>query len=131
MLLRPALESFDVYFATTDPELPARDNLSHAFTLPDTNRHRPGTALRCLWAAWRICRKLRPEFVISTGALPGLMCVIAGRLNGARVIWIDSIANSEQPSLSGTCARWFSTLWLTQWQHLARPSGPSFEGALL
>lgn len=131
MLLRPAFEPFMLEFATTDPELALRDGIARVFTLPDSNRHEPLKALRSFWAAWRLVRALRPDFIVTTGALPGLLCVIAGRSVGAKAIWVDSIANSERPSLSGACARWFATLWLTQWEALAKPSGPLFMGALL
>jgi hypothetical protein len=49
---------------------------------------------------------------------------------GARTIWLDSIANSDRPSLSGTFARPFASLWLTQWKHLA-DGALRYEGALL
>jgi hypothetical protein len=131
MLLRPALEGFRVEYATTNPELAERDGLQHVHTLPDSNRHRPFRSVQCFWRAMKIVRSSRPDFVVTTGALPGLLCVIAGRTVGAKAIWIDSIANSEHASMSGLCARWFSVLWLTQWEHLARPSGPQYIGALL
>ena len=131
MLLRPALGAFDVQFATTEPELAIRDGLGDAFSLPDPNRNRPLVAVKCLWCAWRIVRRVRPNFIVTTGSLPGLMCIIAGRFLGAKSIWIDSIAQSDKLSVSGQCARWFATVWLVQWEHLAKPSGPYFDGAVL
>ena len=60
-----------------------------------------------------------------------LLCLVAGKLHGARTIWLDSVANSETPSMSGKFARKFVTLWLTQWEHLARPDAGEYAGALL
>lgn len=120
MLLRPALDRFAVTFATTEPGLAEREGLSGVFHLPDTNRNRPLDALRCVAAAMRVVGRVRPQVVVTTGALPGLICLVAGRLRGARTVWIDSVANSEKPSLSGKVARRFVSLWLTQWEHLAR-----------
>lgn len=131
MLLRPSLECFDPWFVTTNEELGARDNVERLFVLPDSNRHRPMMTIWCVVSAWRLVRRLRPDFVVSTGALPGLICVVIGRLLGAKAIWVDSIANSERSSMSGWFARWVSSLSLTQWEHLARPSGPHYKGALL
>ncbi len=130
MLLRPALDPFHVEYATTNPDLAKRDGIARMHVLPDANRDRPVRGLYCLWRAWRIVRLARPDIVVTTGALPGLICAVAGRLSGARTIWIDSIANSVTPSFSGWCASFFADLWLTQWQHLAC-DGRSFEGALL
>jgi UDP-N-acetylglucosamine:LPS N-acetylglucosamine transferase len=131
MLLRPALEPFDPWFATTNGELAERDAVARMIVLPDSNRHRPLMTLRCITRALRMIRQLRPDLVISTGALPGLVCVVIGRLYGARAIWVDSIANSETSSLSGRLAGTVADLWLTQWQHLAQEGGPEFRGALL
>jgi UDP-N-acetylglucosamine:LPS N-acetylglucosamine transferase len=131
MLLRPSLEIFNLSFATTDAGLATRNGLNHVYMIADSNRDHPLKALSSLFGAFRIVRNARPDYVISTGALPGLFCIIAGRMMGAKTIWIDSIANSDKPSMSGYCARWFSNLWLTQWEHLAHEPGFEFAGALL
>lgn len=75
--------------------------------------------------------RIRPDVVITTGAAPGLAAIIFGKLIGARTIWIDSLANAEALSRSGKLAKHFSDLWLTQWSHLASPSGPSCWGRVL
>jgi hypothetical protein len=131
MLIRPALDGFDVEYASTDPELALRDGLGVAYSLPDPNRRRPLVAVRCLWAALKLVRRVRPDYIVTTGSLPGLMCIIAGRTIGCRSVWIDSIAQSEHPSVSGRCAGFFATLWLTQWEHLAKPGGPHYAGSVL
>ncbi|WP_293882553.1 glucuronosyltransferase [Sphingomonas sp.] len=131
MLLRPAFENFQVSFATTDPELGVRAGIDDVLVLPDANRNRPLQLIRCFFAAWSIVRGAKPDFIITTGALPGLLCLVAGRWNGAKTIWIDSVANSEQLSFSGKLAQSFSTLSITQWEHLAQPPRLLFEGRLL
>jgi UDP-N-acetylglucosamine:LPS N-acetylglucosamine transferase len=130
MLLRPALEQFDVTFATTDAGLAEREGLVEVLVLRDTNRDKPLDGLRCAWDAIRAVATVRPEVVITTGALPGLIVLIAARGRRARTIWIDSVANSEKPSLSGRFARSFASLWLTQWEHLAHCPN-EYAGGLL
>jgi len=79
-----------------------------------------------------ILRKERPEVVVTTGAAPGLVALALSRwLCGSRTVWIDSIAAAERLSMSGRLARWVADAWLTQWQHLARPGGPHYWGAVL
>jgi UDP-N-acetylglucosamine:LPS N-acetylglucosamine transferase len=131
MLLRPAFEGFLVSFATTDAGLASRDGIVDALILPDANRDRPLLTVRCIWRAWSIVRATRPDCVITTGALPGLLCIIAARALGAKTIWVDSVANSERISASGRWARLFATRWMTQWEHLAKPPGLIFDGRLL
>jgi UDP-N-acetylglucosamine:LPS N-acetylglucosamine transferase len=131
MLLREAFAGHEVRYATTVPGLPERSGIAEGVLLYDCNRNRLGRSLRCLTQALRLVATFRPHVVISTGAAPGLLCVAAGRLMGARTIWIDSIANVEVLSMSGRLARYFADLWLTQWHHLATPAGPRYEGELL
>jgi UDP-N-acetylglucosamine:LPS N-acetylglucosamine transferase len=119
MLLRPALDAFDVHYVTTDPRFAERDGLASSHVVADGNRTRPLRIVHTLLDAMRIVRQVRPDVVITTGALPGLACIIAGRAIGARTIWIDSLANAEHLSMSGRLARPFATVRLTQWEHLA------------
>jgi len=62
--------------------------------------------------------KEKPDVVFTTGAAPGLFGIILGRFFGSKTIWLDSIANYEQLSLSGRLASYFANLHLTQWSHL-------------
>ena len=79
-----------------------------------------------------IVAKERPDYVISTGAAPGYMSILFGRLFGAQTIWVDSIANVDRLSMSGKWAGKIANLWLTQWPQLAKPEhGPFFAGAVI
>lgn len=60
----------------------------------------------------------RPDVVISTGAAPGFFAILISRFIGAKTIWLDSIANYEKISFSGSLAKYFTHLHLTQWEHL-------------
>ena len=130
MLLRPALAQFDTRYATSDPSLALRDNVPDVLHVPDANRSSGLSGLTCFLSAWRVVAEVRPDIIISTGAMPGLFCLLAGRLRGIRTVWIDSIANAEEQSMSGKLAGRFVSLWLTQWEHMARPGGPHYWGAV-
>ena len=80
--------------------------------------------------AWIILKK-RPDVVISSGAAPGFFAVMLGKIVGAKTIWIDSIANAGELSLSGKKAGTFADLWLTQWPDLVTPNGPKYQGRVL
>jgi hypothetical protein len=73
----------------------------------------------------------KPDVVISTGAAPGYFAIRIGRLLRMRTIWIDSIANADELSMSGAKAGAFADLWLTQWPHLASQNGPKYLGNVL
>ena len=79
---------------------------------------------------WLVVRK-RPDVIITTGAAPGYIALRVGKILGAQTVWVDSIANVDELSLSGQKARKHADLWLTQWPHLAREGGPLYCGAVL
>jgi len=84
-------------------------------------------ALRMAWIVWRE----KPAVVVSTGAAPGYFAMLLGRWFRARTIWIDSMANIDELSMSGSKAGQYADLWLTQWPHLARADGPQYGGSVL
>ncbi len=131
MLLRPTLAHYDVRYATTEPAAAMQHGIAGAQSLPDCNQNTPLRAALCAFVALWIVLKHRPQVVISTGAAPGFFCILAGRLIGARTLWIDSVANSEQVSLSGRLSQTFAHECWTQWEHLASGDRPRYFGAVL
>lgn len=123
-------KEFDLRYATTDIRLAEQEQLE-ALGLSDYNQNHPIKFLRGLIEAIPIIKKIKPDITFTTGAAPGLMCILASRLNGAQTMRIDSIANAEKLSLSGKIASKFSTVTLTQWKHLAKPDGPEYWGSVL
>lgn len=129
--LVPAFDGHDVAFVTVSDtyrsEVPGR----RFYAVNDATRWNKFGLLLLALQLLRIIRRERPEVIISTGAAPGYLALRLGRWCGARTVWIDSIANVEQLSLSGQRIGRHADLWLTQWPHLARPEGPHFAGAVL
>jgi UDP-N-acetylglucosamine:LPS N-acetylglucosamine transferase len=128
--LRPAFEGCDIAYLTTNQGHRAEVAPARFYTVKDANRwNKLALAQSALKVFWIILRE-RPDVVISTGAAPGYFALRFGKLLGARVLWIDSIANVEELSMSGRMASRHAHLCLTQWPHLA--SGPvRHEGAVL
>ena len=138
--LRPAWNGCQVAYVTSDAgycdevmaDALARDQPTPGFyVIPEANRWQKLRLVRqFLRIVWLVLR-IRPDAIVSTGAAPGYFALRLGRLIGARTIWVDSIANAEELSLSGRRAGRHATLWLTQWPHLEGPDGPHYEGAVL
>jgi len=131
MLLRTTLDRYDVRFATTNPLLAQQRGIVGVDRLPDCNRNRPLQSIFCgLFAVWLVL-KHRPHVVISTGAAPGFLCLLAARLIGARTLWIDSVANGEELSMCGKLSTTFAHQCWVQWEDLAAPSNSRYFGAVL
>jgi len=131
MLMRPAYRHHNVHYVNTLDGLAAQFD-AHPFTvIPDCNRNTPGRALLTLGALIKLMIKVRPQVIISTGALPGVMALALGRLIGAKTIWVDSVANAEEMSSSGRLARRFAKHWLSQWETPANEAGALYKGSIL
>jgi len=78
----------------------------------------------------RILLRVRPQVIITTGALPPLLALALARLFGVRTLWIDSIANSEELSGSGRHAGKVASAVVTQWPQLNEP-GVEHWGSVL
>lgn len=98
----------------------------------ECNRHHPFRAMLTFFRCLRIAFKERPDVVITTGSMPiALFCIVA-KVLGAKIVWVDSIANIDQYSMSGRLTRNFADLFLTQWPELAeKDEKAEYAGAIL
>jgi UDP-N-acetylglucosamine:LPS N-acetylglucosamine transferase len=125
--VRPAFEGCDVTWACTDPTMRAEVKDGRFAVVPDANRWQKFRLLLCAFRVALLVARIRPDVIISTGAAPGFFALRFGKLTGARTLWLDSIANAEELSLSGLKASRFAHLTLTQWPELGRPLAPKGE----
>jgi UDP-N-acetylglucosamine:LPS N-acetylglucosamine transferase len=119
MRLSPAWEGHAVSIATVDPSSRALVGDAPFFTFRDVSRadwwRIPLAALDIAGILLRV----RPQVIITTGALPGLIACALARPFGVKSLWVDSIANSEVLSGSGGQAGRVCSQVVTQWPHLA------------
>ena len=116
--LAPASDACERVWCSVLPEMRAQVAPDAFHLVPDASRW---NKLRLLWSALRVALvllRVRPDVVVSTGAAPGFFAISLARLVGARSVWVDSIANAEELSLSGQKATRVATLTLTQWPSL-------------
>lgn len=127
----PAFTDSEVVYVTVLKSYRSQVPENRFYTVNDATRwNKPGLILLALQLAWVIVKE-RPCVVVSTGAAPGYFALLLGRWFGARTIWIDSMANIDELSMSGSRAGRYADLWLTQWPHLAKAEGPHYGGSVL
>ncbi len=95
------------------------------------DRNTPLRALLVLFRALYVAWRLRPDVVVTTGALPLALFCACARLFGARIVWIDSVAQISGLSASGRWVRSFADLFLVQWRdNQDRNGGVEYVGEL-
>ena len=115
-----------VYVTSSDVVLDELTELGKTYVIGECNRQHAFQLLSVFFRSVKIAVKERPDYVLSTGSAPGFMMCLAGKMVGAKVLWIDSIANVKKISLSGRLVRPFANMFLTQWPGLA-DSGKRIE----
>lgn len=129
--LEQAFAGCEKFYATTDPSYQQSVDDGHFFSVPEASRW---NKIKLIWQALKIFSiilYIKPKIVFSTGAAPGFFALFFAKKLGIKTIWLDSIANVEELSLSGRKVKPYADLWLTQWEHLAKPEGPHYYGAVL
>lgn len=62
--------------------------------------------------------KVRPKYIVTTGAhTAGPMCCI-GKIFGSKIIFIETFANSNTKSRTGNLVYKFADLFIVQWEEL-------------
>ena len=62
--------------------------------------------------------KIRPKYIVTTGAhTAGPMCLI-GKIFGSKIIFIESFANSSSKSITGKIVYKFADLFIVQWENM-------------
>lgn len=130
--LRPAFDGFDTVFVSTIADHADLVPGCRFYRVPEASRWERLRAVWCALSVLVVLIRVRPDVVVSTGALPGFFGVcFAKLLLRRRTIWVDSVANADEMSLSGQKAERWSDLCLTQWERVSLPDGPEFVGSVL
>lgn len=64
--------------------------------------------------------KIRPEYIITTGAHTSVPMCYIGKLFGSKIIYIETFACIDTKSLSGRLVYPISNLFLVQWENMLK-----------
>ena len=107
-------------FITTKPELEKKlREKGKTYNIGECNRYHPMESIKVITRAFKIMIIEKPDVIITTGSLPLALICLTAKILHKKVIWIDSIANTEKFSLSGRMVYHFADLFITQWPELA------------
>lgn len=129
--LRPAFEDSEVIYATTQAGSKHKVKGHRFYKLPDANKDKKFKIIVLALNILYVLLKERPDVIISTGAAHGYLALLLGKYLGAKTIWLESIANAQDYSLSTQLVRSYADLLLTQWPHMEKDDGPYYKGSVL
>ncbi len=118
--IKNAFGDAEVVYVSTHKSIRLQGVNSKYYSITDASRWNKIRLIKMAYEVKNIIDEEKPDYIISTGAAPGLAAILWGRIRGSKTVWIDSIANIERLSLSGRLIRPFTDLHITQWPHLAK-----------
>lgn len=121
---------YDLVYAMPDKLFQAKKNQT-VYSVMDVSADDKWKLLPCALQIGWILLKERPAAIISTGAAPGALAIMLGKLFRIRTIWVDSIANVQTLSRSGKLIQKHADVFLTQWPHLSDQQTILHKGAVL
>jgi UDP-N-acetylglucosamine:LPS N-acetylglucosamine transferase len=116
MQLYPIIRLYEHFFVVNaEGDLPIEIG---ECTLRIVHSERDWKLLLNFWEAYRILLKRRPDVILSCGAGPAVPFAIIGKLLGAKVIFVETFAAVDRPTLTGRLIYPFSDLFIYQWKRL-------------
>jgi len=128
--LRPAFAGHLTTFVSVDPAAAKDVAPARYFAICDANRDTKLKLLTLTAQLAFIVGRVRPHVIVTTGAAPGYVAVRLGRIVGARTMFIDSVANARDLSLSARLAEAHVDRLMTQWPPVAASTGADYAGSV-
>lgn len=120
-MLKPFWQDKERFWVTFDKE-DARSLLADEKLYPcyfPTNRNIKNL-LRNTVLAWKILRKERPDFIISSGAAVAVPFFYLGKLFGAKLIYIEVFDRIDTWTLSGKLVYPITDRFIVQWEEMKK-----------
>ena len=117
--LQPAFDGHDLVYMSTHESFASSCKGFPYLVVPDFSRWNPFKIPAAAWKMYKAMRGVKPDVVVTTGAAPGVVALLIGKLMGAKTIWVESLCHAEKISISGKICEFFADRVYTQWPYLA------------
>ena len=119
MRLKSLFLDIDVDYVSTNSDLKSTVDGAKFYTVADGNRWNKLGLIKCFFDLIIVIMRSKPDVIITTGAAPGVFAVFIGKIFNLKTIWIDSIANCDEISMSCKIVSILASKTYTQWEHLS------------
>lgn len=122
MMLKPLMNKYESFIVTEKTNYSVIKS-NKVYYLRQVNRNEKKYIIEMIYnffTSLKIFLKERPDFVISTGALATIpMCIIA-KIFRKKVIFIESFAKVNSPTLTGKLIYKFADRFYVQWEEMLK-----------
>lgn len=123
--LEPLFDNYDYYIVTekTASNLNLKKKFGNkiSYVIYGTKDHKFTYLFKLFincWIELFTYIKVRPKYIVSTGAhIAGPMCCI-GKIFGSKIIFIETFANSQTKTVTGKLVYNFADLFIVQWESM-------------
>lgn len=123
MMLKPLMNKYDSFIVTEKTEYSAAKDYKKIYYLKQVNRNEKSFIAKMISNSIRTINIFfteKPDVVISTGALSTIpMCIIA-KMFRKKLIFIESFAKVNSPTLTGKLLYKFSDQFYVQWEEMLK-----------
>lgn len=121
MMLKPLMNKYDSFIVTEKTKYSAVKDESRIYYLKQVNRNEIAFIFKMIYnfgVSINIFFKEKPDFIISTGALATIPICLLAKLFRKKVIFIESFAKINSPTLTGRFVYKFADQFYVQWEEM-------------
>lgn len=123
MMLKPLINKYDSFIVTEKTQYSVSKSEKNIYYLKQVNRNERTFIFKMIYnflVTIKLFFKEKPDCIISTGALATIpMCLIA-KLFRKKVIFIESFAKVNSPTLTGKLIYRFADQFYVQWEGMLK-----------
>lgn len=123
MMLKPLMNKYESFIVTEKTDYSVAKNSKKIYYLNQVNRNEKTFILKMLMNSLntaRIFLKEKPDVVISTGALATIPMCILSKIFKKKLIFIESFAKVNSPTLTGKLLSRFADQFYVQWNDMLK-----------
>lgn len=121
MMLNPLMNKYNSFIITEKTDYSVIKDDKKVYYLTQINRHEITFIFKMianLVKSFCLFMKERPEVIISTGALSTIPMCLIGKLFKKKLIFIESFAKVNSPTLTGKLLYKFADQFYVQWEQM-------------
>lgn len=122
-MLKPLMEKYDSYIVTEKLDYDVKAGgfpVSYVLQINRTDKLFFIKFIINIIKSFGIVVRKRPDVIISTGALAAVPMMVWTKIFGGKVIYIESFAKIDNPTLSGRIAYKFADQFYVQWDSMKK-----------